>query len=299
MTDMILFVEFPRAGFYEVVVNARSSFCYLDRLALFHTEKVSVEAATDIHRNATRVVSKRKTTLSINDNQFYINGKLTYEGRYFHHHKIEGLLFNARLVQGIFDDLNHESRDGFAYPDTKIWDADRNTNEFVAAMYSWRKHGLLAFTLNLQGGSPLGYGNKNWVNSTFDPKGNLRPAYMNRLERILNQADELGMVVILGYFYFGQDQHLEDEKAVIQAVDNISNWILEKGYKNILVELNNECDIYYDHPILQADRIHELIERVQAKQKNGFHLIGWDKLFRWAFASSKCDEHCRLFATTW
>jgi len=268
-----MIVDFHRAGHYEVIINARSSFCYLDRLVLFHTEQVSQEMATDINQPATKATPKRKTVLSIKENQFYINEKLTYEGRYFHHHKIEGLLFNARLVQGIFDDLNPESRDGFAYPDTKTWDADRNTNEFVAAMESWREHGLLAFTLNLQGGSPLGYGNKNWVNSTFDPKGNLRPAYLDRLERILTRADELGMVVILGYFYFGQDQRLEDEKAVVRAVDQITNWILEKGYKNILVELNNECDIYYDHLILQAARIHELIERVQATTKNGFSLL--------------------------
>jgi hypothetical protein len=34
----------------------------------------------------------------------------------------------------------------------------------------------------------------------------------------MKRADELGMVVILGYFYIGQDQYLEDEKAVVDAV---------------------------------------------------------------------------------
>jgi len=96
---------------------------------------------------------------------------------------------------------------------------------------------------------------------------------MDRLERILNKADELGMVVILGYFYFGQDQHLENEQAVINAVDNITNWILDKGYRNILVEINNECNILYDHEILQADRVDELIKRVQGIQRDGYHLL--------------------------
>lgn len=203
------------------------------------------------------------TVVSIEGNQFLINGKLTYEGRYWQGEKIEGLLFNSRMVQGIFDDLNPETQNNFIYPDTDTWDAERNTNEFVAAMQSWYDHGLLCFTLNLQGGSPMGYGNKGWVNSTFNPKGNLRPEYMNRLELILDKADELGMVVILGYFYFGQDEHLENEKAVINAVDNITNWILEKKYHNILVEIANECDIYYDHEIIKPKRVTELIERVQ------------------------------------
>ncbi len=215
----------------------------------------------------------RKTVISVKGDAFYINGEITYKGREWQGHKIEGLLFNSRMVQGIFDDLNPETKDRFKYPDTDIWDPDRNTNEFVAAMEDWYRHGLLAFTLNLQGGSPLGYGNKEWINSTFDEKGNLRPAYVTRLEKILNRADQLGMVVILGYFYFGQDQHLENEAAVIMAVDNMTNWILDKGYKNILVEINNECNIRYDHENLQPQRVHELIERVQKKSKNGHRLL--------------------------
>ncbi len=215
----------------------------------------------------------QKTKVSIKENQFYINGKLTYEGRFWQGNKIEGLLFNSRMVQGIFDDLNPRTIEGFQYPDTKKWDADRNTNEFVAAMAQWRSNGLLAITLNLQGGSPLGYGNNGWINSAFDEKGNFKPKYMERLERILNESDKLGMVVILGYFYFGQDQVLADEKAVIRAVDNATNWLLKRKYKHVLVEINNECDINYDHKILQPERVHELIERVQNTKKKGFRLL--------------------------
>ncbi|MGB5273253.1 MAG: hypothetical protein WBN39_04290 [Flavobacteriaceae bacterium] len=214
-----------------------------------------------------------QTTVSIMGDQFRINGEPTYKGRTWNGHRIEGLLFNSRMVQGIFDDLNPETRERFQYADTGIWDAERNTDEFISAMKSWHEHGLLAFTLNLQGGSPMGYGNAGWINSTFDEKGELRPKYLSRLDRILKQADTLGMVVILGYFYFGQDQHLENEAAVIRAVDNITHWLLEKDYRNILVEVNNECDIEYDHEILQPERVHELIERVQKIKKNGFGLL--------------------------
>jgi len=216
---------------------------------------------------------ERQTTVSIVENQFFINGEPTYKGRYWKGNKVEGLLFNSRMVQGIFDDLNPETRERFAYPDTQVWDADRNTNEFVAHMEEWYNYGLLAFTLNLQGGSPMGYGNKNWINSTFDEKGELRPRYMDRLKRILDKADDLHMVVILGYFYFGQDQYLENEQAVINAVDNITHWILNEGYRNVLIEINNESNVRYDHEILQPDRVHELIERVQNTKKDRFKLL--------------------------
>jgi hypothetical protein len=205
----------------------------------------------------------QRTIVSIKGIQFFINNEITYKNRYWEGNKIEGLLFNSRMVQGIFDDLNPATRDNFKYPDTQKWDAERNTNEFVDAMASWKSNGLLAFTLNLQGGSPLGYGNHGWLNSAFDSTGNLRTDYINRLEKILNKADELGMVVILGYFYFGQDELLKDEQAILQAVDNITNWILQKGFSNILIEINNECDILYDHEILHPEHVSELIQRVQ------------------------------------
>ncbi len=211
---------------------------------------------------------KAQTTVSIRGEQFYINNQITYKGRFWKGYKIEGLLFNSRMVQGIFDDLNPVTRGDFKYPDTHKWDPDRNTREFIEAMPEWKSYGLLAFTLNLQGGSPIGYGNKGWINSAFDSLGNLRAPYLNRLQKILDKADQLGMVVILGYFYFGQDEHLQNEQAVIRAVDNITKWILRKGYRNILIEIDNECDINYHHSILKPQRITELIRRVQRMSKH-------------------------------
>jgi hypothetical protein len=216
---------------------------------------------------------KKVTVVSIKENRVYINNQITYKGRYWQGNKIEGLLFNSRMVQGIFDDLNPATRDRFKYADTNKWDADRNTNEFIAAMNLWKSNGLLALTLNLQGGSPMGYGNQGWINSAFDETGNLRKHYLLRLKKILDKADKLGMVVILGYFYFGQDGYLKDEQAVINAVDNITNWVLKNKYRNILVEINNECDISYDHKILQPERVHELIQRVQNTKKGNYRLL--------------------------
>ena len=94
-----------------------------------------------------------KTTVDVDGERFLIDGRPTYPRRRFRGHRIEGLLLNARMVQGVFDDLNPETRSMFAYPDGPF-DAERNTSEFVAAMPSWRRAGLLAFTVNFQGGSP-------------------------------------------------------------------------------------------------------------------------------------------------
>jgi hypothetical protein len=174
------------------------------------------------------------------------------------------------MVQGIFDDLNPQTQSRWVYADTKVWDASRNTYEFIQAMPLWKKHGLLAFTINLQGGSPEGYSkNQPWHNSAITETGELHPAYMARLKQIIDRADELGMVVILGLFYFGQDEKIKDEAAVIRAVDNSIDWLFDNGYRNVLVEINNECNINYDHAILQPDRVHELIERVKNRTRDG------------------------------
>lgn len=222
---------------------------------------------------AQRVIRTRtRTTVAIDGDRFLINGRPTYEGRTWRGNRIEGLLMNSRMVQGIFDDLNPATQHLWGYPDTKRWDAERNTREFIAAMAEWRRHGLLAFTVNLQGGSPQGYSQAQpWHNSGFDSDGSLRAAYLKRLERVLDRADELGMAVIVGYFYFGQDQRLENDDAVRRAVREATTWLLAKGYRHILIEIANECDNrQYDQPLIRAPRVHELIELAKSLTRDGW-----------------------------
>ena len=211
-------------------------------------------------------MTERNTTVSIEGDAFLIDGTLTYPGRFYRGMRIEGLLMNSRMIQGIYDDLNPETRALWQYPDGP-WDPDRNTREFIRAMPAWREAGLLSFTINLQGGNPRGYGrDQPWHNSAFTADGSLRPAYMARLEAILDRADELGMAPMVGFFYFGQDERLEDEKAVIRSTENATDWLLDKRYTNVLIEIANEVNVRrYEHPILCTDRCHELIELVKAR----------------------------------
>ena len=148
-----------------------------------------------------------QTVVEIKGDQFFINGSPTYPNRYWKNLKIEGLLINSRMVQGIFDDLNPETAPSFAYPDTKKWDAKRNNQEFVSNMSLWHSYGLNCFTINMQGGSPTGYGNSKCINSGFNKDGSLNLDYLNRLDKVLKEANRLKMVIILGLFYFGQDQY--------------------------------------------------------------------------------------------
>ena len=216
-----------------------------------------------------------KTVLSIEGENFLINDIPTLQGLVWNTINMEGLLPNSRMVQGIFDDLNPETIERWAYPDTKTWDANRNTDEFIAAMDTWYAHGLLSFTINLQGGSPEGYSKfQPWENNAFNPDGSLRMDFINRLERILDKANDIGMVPIVGLFYFGQDERLQDDEAVRNAVDQSVSWILDKGYENVLIEVANECDNgAYQREIIKQENIHELINQAKGITRNGKRLL--------------------------
>ena len=94
--------------------------------------------------------------------------------------------------------------------------------------------------------------------------GSLDSAYLARLERILDTADDLGMVVILGYFYFGQDQRLAGEVCCYSGGSKCDGLAVSRGYTNVLIEIGNEVDNRaYNQDIIRAHRCHELIDLVK------------------------------------
>jgi len=209
------------------------------------------------------------TVVSITNGGFAINGVPTYAGRRWKGHRIEGLLFNSRMANAIADDENPATRGAWAYADGE-WDAERNTREFIAALPTYRAHGLLAVCLNLQGGSPQGYSwHQPWRIGGFTADGVLKPAWAARLEKVIVACDRLGMVVILGLFYGKQSGTLKDEAAVKAAVTNTVDWLVERAATNVLIEIGNEVDLegVFAHPIIAAQRCHELIELARKRSQ--------------------------------
>jgi hypothetical protein len=174
--------------------------------------------------------------------------------------QVRGTLPNLRAANGVFDD---ESGEILEYdPD---FTAQANTDAFVANLDSYREHGLLATDVNLQGGNP-GYGGAE--NAAFDSDGSLRQEWRDRAAQVIEAHAERNMVVVLGLFYFHQDQVLEDEDAVRRAVTNATDWLIENDYRNVIIEIANEYndDDAYDHEIIHSDEgMAELIELAQSR----------------------------------
>ncbi|MGD8499210.1 MAG: serine hydrolase [Phycisphaerales bacterium] len=172
------------------------------------------------------------TQVSIKDGRWYLNGRPTHPGT-----EAEGLLMNVRMVNAIFEDRNR--------PD---FDAEKNTDEFIAVIPDYAAQGVRAFTINLQGGFP---GYEGAVNSAFKPDGSLRKGYLKRVKRVIDTCDRNGLVVILGCYYQRQDQVLKDTQAVRAGIVNTVRWITESGFSNIVLEIANEFNHSgFDHAIL-------------------------------------------------
>ena len=223
------------------------------------------------------VAQSAPTVVGIRGPLFTINGHPTYTpeaGFPNADPNLIGTLLNVRAVQAVFDDANYPKRGtrqnpyptavmgavSWDYPDTGKWDPERNTREFIAALPAWRQTGLLAFTVNLQGGGPTdgnyGLGGQPHDNSGFDADGNLKPAYAKRLQNIIAAADRNGMVVIVGLFYFGQDSRVAttpDDGNLRRAIVNGIEFLKSLPNRNIMVEINNEANPSYSHPLLRPN----------------------------------------------
>jgi len=209
--------------------------------------------------------------LSIEGEEFRFDGRPTCAGRSRAGVDLQGRLFNARLIQGVFDDACPATRQRWAYPDTRRWDPDRNTDELCAALPEYRRHGLRAITVGLQGGGsiyePEVY--DRYHASAFAADGSPDPAWFDRLGRIVRAADEQGMAVIVSCFYFKHARHFDGDGAVRHAVAATIDLLRSGGHRNLILEIANEIELFgrvEAPPVLCPERVHELIELAQAHQ---------------------------------
>jgi hypothetical protein len=173
---------------------------------------------------------KYNTKVAITGDKWYINDKIINSGS-----PAEGLLMNVRMVNSVFEDRG---------PELKKQNADfnpsKNTDEFINAISEYVANGVNAFTISLQGGLP---GYEGAVNTAFNADGSLKPEYLERVEKVIKACDANHTAVILTLFYQRQHSHesaLSGKEAIFKAVENTVNWISEKEFTNVVLEISNE-----------------------------------------------------------
>jgi hypothetical protein len=236
-----------------------------------------------------------KTVVEIDGIDFLINGRKTYEGHTDGRRRIEGLLLNSRMIQAVFDDECPATRRAWRYPDTGVWDPDRNTDEFCAMLSGYRNDGLIAVTVGLQGGGSI-YTRPlydEYLNSAFHPDGSLKSEYMKRLSRVMGAADSAGIVVIINYFYWRQER-FRDDAAVKKATEEATQRILATGFRNVIVDVKNE--VREADGILSSRGIDSLIEIVRSTTINNRRLlVGTSTLPRKHLPDGKWTDLVDLF----
>lgn len=200
-----------------------------------------------------------KTTVSIRKGQFLLNGAPTYSEIPGARSESLGLLWNQRMIQGVFDDAS--GRDQYNQLTMARFDPEKNTDALIAALPEWYAYGLRAITVGFQGGWPVTMF-ENPVdmeridNNPFGTDGKtLDAAYAARMDRLIRGADEVGMAVIVNIFYWAQAKRFRDGKALVDALHTACDFIRVGGYTNVMIDLANEYCIrlFEAHPLVNSE----------------------------------------------
>jgi len=162
-----------------------------------------------------------------------------------------GKLMMVRLAQGVFDDERL---------DETSFDPEANTASLIAALDEYKRHGVLAVSVGLQGADP-GYaqavngvqrsaaaadGPAGALISAYEADGSLKPEWMARLGRLLDAADDRGMFVCVIYFSPNQDEALESARAIVDAARNVTRWLIDNNHRNVIIDVADGWDLQRD-----------------------------------------------------
>lgn len=211
-----------------------------------------------------------KTNFTMEGDRFLINEKLTYSEFDNCPVKYQGLLMNARFIQGVFDDKSDVARfQRFG----KKFNAKKNTEELVDSLQEWYDKGLRAITVGFQGGGTCFTIDSNTIeNNPYSPDGlEMDGEYLDRMKEIVDAADDMGMLVIVSLFYGAQSRFLKDDRAVMQAVKTASNWLRDQKFSNVIIEIANEHNVedYKVHPILFDEKGVAQLIRIAQRESDG------------------------------
>jgi len=215
------------------------------------------------------------TVITVKKDKFCINGELVYQEIPEVNPAALGLLWNQRVIQGVFDDKKNPSR--FNLFKMKTFDPEKNTDNLIASLPEWYEYGLRAITVGFQGGWPVSMANVEDIeNNPFGTDGKeLDPRYASRMDRIIRAADKIGIVVIVSLLYWSQSNQFPDGKSVINAVRTGSRFLKNGGYTNVILEIANEYNIngFAPHPIVHEPEGMAQLIRI-AREESGGLLVG-------------------------
>ncbi len=138
---------------------------------------------------------------------------------------------------------------------------DHVTASLIPMLDDYLEYGVNTFSVFLQGGSTgaanpfdadgafTGNTRRHECSDFFKGRGEVeglceRNQVMDRLARLIEEADARCIVVNIGVFYQARINQLTNDAAIVEAARNVARWLAAKDYRNIFIDLVNE----YGHP---------------------------------------------------
>lgn len=114
--------------------------------------------------------------------------------------------------------------------------SEKVTKELIEQLPEYANHGLNSISVYVMG-------NRFGDIKGYHRDGTLNDVYRERFERIIEAADELGMMVIVGCLYWGETKAKYEawkQADAEKAVRNTALWLAGKKYTNIMMDMDNE-----------------------------------------------------------
>ncbi|OJW18794.1 MAG: hypothetical protein BGO49_17370 [Planctomycetales bacterium 71-10] len=118
------------------------------------------------------------------------------------------------------------------------------TERHVRALDNMAAHGVNLIGCYVQG-SNGGWPDPDAGLNGFGRDGALKKDVAQRLEWLVREADQRGMVVMVGLFSQRKDQELEGEAAIKRAVEETAAFLESRRLRNVFVDIAHE----YDHTL--------------------------------------------------
>jgi len=114
--------------------------------------------------------------------------------------------------------------------------SERSTNELINNLDLYNRYGVNSISVYIMGSR---YGDvKGYMKD-----GNLDSQYAERLARIIEQANQRSMMVLVGCLYWGHSKAKYDEWTQAdaeRAIENTALWLKINNYRNVILDIDNE-----------------------------------------------------------
>jgi hypothetical protein len=117
------------------------------------------------------------------------------------------------------------------------------TERHIRNLDNMAAHGINLIGVYIQG-SNAGWPDADAALNGFTRDGRLKPPVARRLETLIREADQRGMVVMVGLFTPRKDQAFYDDAAIQRAIEEAARFLNTRKLKNVFVDIIHE----FSHP---------------------------------------------------